>query len=222
MKRIMTPAWFTLPATRQRPGAHRAQHDARSGADTRPVNAPRSHANGEEHRRGPVVGGTLGRNALDGERMPRLRQRALQRRAVSGFTLIEIMVVVVILGILAAIAIPNILDNPEEARLTKARSDLRTIENALEMYKLDNFRFPTTEQGLEALVSEPTAPPEAPNYQAGGYLRSLPKDPWGNAYQYLGPQDSEGARPRILTLGADGRTGGEGADQDISNLDVAE
>lgn len=137
--------------------------------------------------------------------------------AESGFTLIEIMVVVVIIGILVAFAAPNVLNNPEQARVTKAESDIRTIENALEMYKLDNFRFPTTEQGLRALVEQPTAPPEAPNWKPGGYLRSLPRDPWGNDYEYYGPADSEGERPRIVTLGADGRRGGDGADRDISN-----
>jgi general secretion pathway protein G len=137
----------------------------------------------------------------------------------SGFTLIEIMVVVVILGILAAFVVPNVMDNPEKARITKAKHDLRTIENALEMYKLDNYRYPTTEQGLEALVEEPTAPPEPKNWKSGGYLKDMPTDPWGNPYQYLGPQDT-GGRVQILTLGADNRPGGEGQDADISNQDL--
>jgi general secretion pathway protein G len=141
------------------------------------------------------------------------------RSAAAGFTLIEIMVVVVILGILVAFAVPNILDNPERARVTKAESDIRTIENALEMYKLDNYRFPTTEQGLEALVEEPRTPPEPPQWKAGGYLRELPTDPWGNPYQYLGPEDADG-RPQILTLGADGRPGGEGPDADLYNYQL--
>ncbi|MGD8430115.1 MAG: type II secretion system major pseudopilin GspG, partial [Ectothiorhodospiraceae bacterium] len=99
------------------------------------------------------------------------RVQRLNRQAMSGFTLIEIMVVVVILGILAAFVVPNVMDNPEKARITKAKHDLRTIENALEMYKLDNYRYPTTEQGLEALVEEPTAPPEPKNWKSGGYLK---------------------------------------------------
>lgn len=142
-----------------------------------------------------------------------------QRHAAGGFTLIEIMVVVVILGILVAFAVPNIMDNPERARVTKAESDIRTIENALEMYKLDNYRFPTTEQGLQALVEEPTTPPEPPQWKQGGYLRELPSDPWGNPYQYLGPEDADG-RPQIVTLGADGRPGGEGPDADIRNYEL--
>ncbi len=151
-----------------------------------------------------------------------LTTRNARRRgghAHAGFTLIEIMVVVVMLGILVAFAVPNILDNPERARVTKAESDIRTIENALEMYKLDNYRFPSTEQGLEALVERPTAPPEPPEWKPGGYLRDLPRDPWGNRYQYLGPDDADG-RPRILTLGADGRRGGDGPDTDIGNFDT--
>ncbi|WP_435104225.1 type II secretion system major pseudopilin GspG [Arhodomonas sp. AD133] len=145
-------------------------------------------------------------------------RRHLSRYGQRGFTLIEIMVVIVILGILVAFAVPNIMDNPEEARLTKARHDLRTIENALEMYKLDNFRYPTSEQGLKALVEKPQSAPEPENWQSGGYLRELPSDPWGNPYQYLGPQDTDG-RVEIVTLGADGRPGGNGPNSDISNRD---
>ena len=99
--------------------------------------------------------------------------------AMRGFTLIEIMVVVVILGILAAIAVPRIMDRPDVARVTKARQDIRTIESALKLYRLDNFRYPTTEQGLEALVEKPTIPPEPKNWKPGGYLERLPTDPWG-------------------------------------------
>ncbi len=136
----------------------------------------------------------------------------------AGFTLIEIMVVVVILGILVTFAALNVLDNPEKARLTKARHDIRVLENALEMYKLDNFRYPTTDQGLEALVERPNSPPEPRNWQSGGYMKELPRDPWGNEYQYLGPDDAGGGI-RILTLGADNRPGGDGQDADISSQD---
>ncbi|WP_290651303.1 type II secretion system major pseudopilin GspG [Aquisalimonas sp.] len=142
-----------------------------------------------------------------GERPPR-RQ--------GGFTLIEIMVVVVILGILAAFAIPNIMDNPERARVTKAQHDIRTLESQLEMYRLDNHRYPTTDQGLQALVERPRSQPEPPNWKEGGYMRSVPSDPWGNEYQYLAPEDADG-RIKIYTYGADGRRGGEPA---ISNRDL--
>lgn len=148
-----------------------------------------------------------------------MKRNTRSMRAARGFTLIEIMVVVVILGILVAFAVPNIMDNPEKARLTKARHDLRTIENALEMYKLDNFRYPSSAQGLQALVEKPESSPEPENWQSGGYLRELPQDPWGNPYQYLGPEDTDG-RVEILTLGADNRPGGEGPNRDISNRDL--
>jgi general secretion pathway protein G len=152
--------------------------------------------------------------------MERLQQRHGSNKARSrGFTLIEIMVVVVILGILAAFALPNIMGNPEQARVTKAHHDIRALENALEMYRMDNFRYPTTDQGLEALVRQPTSQPEPRNWKAGGYMRSLPKDPWGNAYQYLAPEGDR-SRVRISTLGADGRPGGSGEDREISNLDL--
>lgn len=108
-------------------------------------------------------------------------------RRQTGFTLIEIMVVVVILGILAAIVVPRIMDRPEQARIIKAQQDIRTLETMLQAYKLDNFQYPSTEQGLEALVEKPTGLPEAKNWQAGGYLQRLPKDPWGNPYLYLRP-----------------------------------
>lgn len=140
---------------------------------------------------------------------------ALQR----GFTLIEVMVVVVILGILVAFAVPNIMDNPERARITKAEHDIRAIENALEMYRMDNFRYPTTDQGLRALVERPGAPPEPRNWKSGGYMRSLPSDPWGGEYQYRAP-DNQGERVRVYTYGADGRPGGEGENAEISNLDL--
>lgn len=151
--------------------------------------------------------------------MTKSYKRLQQANRQTGFTLIEIMVVVVILGILAAFAVPNIMDNPERARITKAEHDIRTIENALDMYRMDNFRYPTTDQGLEALVRRPTSPPEPPNWKSGGYMRSLPKDPWGNEYQYRAPEEA-GGRVHIYTYGADGRPGGDGADAQISNLDL--
>ncbi|MEN8178075.1 MAG: type II secretion system major pseudopilin GspG [Pseudomonadota bacterium] len=105
----------------------------------------------------------------------------------SGFTLIEVMVVVVILSILAAIVVPKIMDRPEQARITKAKNDIRAIEASLNLYRLDNMLYPTTDQGLEALVSKPSGSPEPKNWKEGGYLDRLPTDPWGNQYLYLNP-----------------------------------
>lgn len=140
------------------------------------------------------------------------RAAPLQR----GFTLIEIMVVVVILGILATFAVPRIMDNPEQARVTKAQHDLRTLEAQLEMYRLDNYRYPTTDQGLAALVERPRTEPEPRNWREGGYMRSIPTDPWGNAYQYLEPDDADG-RPLVYTFGRDGPERGRPA---ITNRDL--
>jgi general secretion pathway protein G len=108
-------------------------------------------------------------------------------RANQGFTLIEIMVVVVILGILAAVVVPRIMNRPDDARIARAKQDIRAIEGALNLYKLDNFYYPSTQQGIEALVAQPSGEPPAKNWKPGGYLGSLPKDPWGNPYQYLSP-----------------------------------
>ncbi|MCW8828447.1 MAG: type II secretion system major pseudopilin GspG [Gammaproteobacteria bacterium] len=132
-----------------------------------------------------------------------------------GFTLIEVMVVVVILGILAAVIVPKIMDNPDKARLVKARSDVQALKSALDMYKLDNFNYPSTDQGLQALVEKPSGSPEARNWKQGGYLDGLPADPWGNPYQYLSPGVHR--EVDIYSLGADGRPGGEGVNADIGN-----
>ncbi|MCJ7555705.1 MAG: type II secretion system major pseudopilin GspG [Gammaproteobacteria bacterium] len=132
-----------------------------------------------------------------------------------GFTLIEIMVVVVILGILAALVVPNILGNVDTARITAARQDLKAIESALDMYRLDNYTYPTSQQGLDALVTQP-ADPSIRNWRQGGYLKRLPKDPWGNPYQYLYP-GTQGEMD-IWSMGADGQIGGEGVTAaDIGN-----
>ncbi|MDR0770925.1 MAG: type II secretion system major pseudopilin GspG [Burkholderiales bacterium] len=124
-----------------------------------------------------------------------------------GFTLIEIMVVIVILGILAALILPKVIDRPDEARITAAKTDIGTLMSALKLYRLDNQRYPTTEQGLNALVARPAAPPEPPNWKPGGYLERLPQDPWGRPYQYLNP----GLRGEIdvFSLGADGKGDGD-------------
>jgi len=138
-------------------------------------------------------------------------------RHTGGFTLIEIMVVVVILGILAAIVVPRVMDNPDKARVVTAKQQIRTIETALNMYRLDNFKYPTTDQGLEALVSAP-ADASVKNFKQGGYMPKLPNDPWGNPFQYLNP----GTRGEIdiYSLGADGQPGGDGVDADIGSWDL--
>ena len=145
-------------------------------------------------------------------------KNALQRSSQRGFTLIEIMVVVVILGILAAVVVPRIMDNPGKARVAKAKQDIRQLESALELYKLDNFNYPSTQQGLDALVSKPSGDPQPKNYKQGGYIKSLPKDPWGNPYQYLSP----GVKGEIdvFSLGSDNKPGGEGAAADIGNWNL--
>ncbi len=135
------------------------------------------------------------------------------RRTQSGFTLIELMVVIVILGILAAIAVPRIMSKPDEARVQAARAEIAQLLQALDLYRLDNQRYPTTEQGLTALAVRPTAEPVPPNWKA--YLKQAPVDPWGRPYQYLAP----GVRGEIdvFSLGADGQPGGEGVNGDIGN-----
>ena len=139
-------------------------------------------------------------------------------RAARGFTLIEIMVVVAILGILAALVVPKIMGRPDEARIVAAKQDIAAIKQALNLYRLDNMRYPTTEQGLQALVERPTSGPIPANWKSGGYLERLPKDPWGAPYQYLSP----GVRGEadIFSLGADGATGGEGNDADIGSWEL--
>ncbi|MBW9265956.1 MAG: type II secretion system major pseudopilin GspG [Candidatus Thiodiazotropha sp. (ex. Lucinisca nassula)] len=131
-----------------------------------------------------------------------------------GFTLIEVMVVVVILSILAAIVVPKIMDRPEQARITKAKSDIRALEAALNLYRLDNMIYPTTDQGLEALVSKPTDSPEPRNWKEGGYLDRLPVDPWGNPYLFLSP-GTHGVID-IYSAGLDSQS----ADDDLGNWNL--
>ena len=135
----------------------------------------------------------------------------------SGFTLIEIMVVVVILGILAALVAPNVIRRIDDARVTKAKQDIRAYETALNLYRMDNFRYPTTEQGLQSLVTRPNDP-NIRNWKEGGYVDGLKKDPWGSDYLYIAP----GTRGEydLYTLGADGQPGGEGPDADIGNWNI--
>ena len=122
-----------------------------------------------------------------------------------GFTLLEIMVVIVILGILASLVVPNLMGNKEQADRQKAVSDIVALENALDMYKLDNNRYPTTEQGLEALVSKPQGEPEPRNYKSDGYIKRLPQDPWGGAYQLMSP--GEHGKIDVFSMGLDGEAG---------------
>jgi general secretion pathway protein G len=145
-------------------------------------------------------------------------QLRFPRRSAPGFTLIEVMVVVVILGILAAIIAPRIMSRPGEARITRAKQDIRGIEAALNLYKLDNFKYPTTQQGLEALVKRPYDLPSNANWKQGGYLDRLPKDPWGNPYKYLSPGTH--GEMDVFTLGADGVQGGEGENADIGGWQI--
>jgi len=137
-----------------------------------------------------------------------------------GFTLIELMVVMVILGILATMIVPRIMDRPEEARRTKAAIDIQALEQALKLYKLDNGQYPTTEQGLQALVEPPSAGRLARKWRKGGYLDKgkVPKDPWGNDFIYISPgihSDFD-----LMSYGPDGEAGGEDADADINNWEL--
>ena len=132
-----------------------------------------------------------------------------------GFTLLEIMVVIVILGILASLVVPNLMGNKEKADRQKAVSDITALENALDMYKLDNSIYPNTEQGLEALVSKPTSQPEPRNYRDDGYIKRLPQDPWNNDYQLVSP--GEHGKIDIFSMGLDGEAG---TDDDIGNWNL--
>lgn len=133
-----------------------------------------------------------------------------------GFTLVELMVVIVIIGLLATVVIINVLPSQDRAMTEKARADVAVLEQAVESYRLDNFSFPRTEDGLQALVAAPGGLQRPERYRPGGYVRRLPQDPWGNPYQYAQPGRRGGAFD-IWSFGADGREGGEGNDADIGN-----
>ncbi len=144
----------------------------------------------------------------------KLTQKSHQK----GFTLIEIMVVLVILGLLVAIVGPNILGRGDQARVTAAEAQLSNIANALDLYRLDNSHYPSTQQGLEALAEKPSGTPEPRNWNPDGYLKPIPLDPWGNEYQYVSP-GTEGPYD-LYSLGSDGQDGGEDTAADISVWDV--
>lgn len=135
-----------------------------------------------------------------------------------GFTLLEVMVVIVILGLLATLVLPRVLGRQDQAMVAKAKADVQALSTALKMYKLDNFTYPSTGQGLEALIKQPAGEPLAKNWKMGGYIERLPTDPWGNPYQYLSP--GEKMEIDVWSFGADGRTGGEGVDGEIGNWNL--
>jgi general secretion pathway protein G len=138
----------------------------------------------------------------------------INKQAQAGFTLVEVMVVVVILGILAAIIVPKIMSRPEQARIVKAKQDILAIQSGLDLYKLDNGMYPSTDQGLEALVTKPSSAPVPTNWKADGYLQKLPVDPWGEPYQYL----NENEKLKIFSYGPKGKEGGS----EIGNWNVDE
>lgn len=139
------------------------------------------------------------------------------RRVTAGFTLIEIMVVVVILGILAALVAPNVIRRIDDAQIAKAKQDIRSYETALSLFRMDNFKYPTTDQGLQALVTKPSDT-SIRNWREGGYINGLRKDPWGNDYKYQNP-GSHGEYD-LFTLGADDQEGGEGINADVGNWNI--
>jgi len=137
----------------------------------------------------------------------------LKSNAQRGFTLIELMVVLVIIGVLAALIVPNVLDRADDAKVTAARTDVSNIMQALKLYRLDNNRYPTTDQGLHSLIAKPTTEPMPQNWKP--YLEKLPNDPWGHPYQYLNPGVK--ADVDVMSYGADGQPGGEGKNADIGS-----
>ena len=139
----------------------------------------------------------------------------MKRRNNAGFSLVEILVVLVIMGLLISVVAPTVLNRADEARIQKAQADFKAIETALKIYRLDNFVYPTTEQGLEALVEASSLDPEPRNFKEGGYLEELPIDPWGRPYLYLSPGEHKNVD--IYSLGADGLSGGDGQNADVGN-----
>ena len=146
------------------------------------------------------------------------RRRSPYKFIARGFTLIEIMVVVVIMGILAALVVPKLMGRTDDARIVAARQDIATVMQGLKLYRLDNQRYPTTEQGLSALTAKPTSGPAANGWKTGGYLDKVPKDPWGNPYQYLSPGIK--GEVDVFSYGADGQPGGAANDADIGSWEL--
>ena len=146
--------------------------------------------------------------------------RTRPRSKTAGFSLVEILVVLVIMGLLISVVAPTVLNQADDARIKKAQADFKAIETALKIYRLDNFVYPSTEQGLEALVQPSSIEPQPRNFKSGGYLAEVPLDPWGRPYLYLSP--GENGEVDIYTLGADGLAGGEGQNADIGNWRAAE
>ena len=144
----------------------------------------------------------------------------MKTRNNAGFSLVEILVVLVIMGLLISVVAPTVLNRADEARVSKVLADFKNIETALKIYRLDNYAYPTTEQGLEALVEPSTLDPEPRNFKEGGYLEEVPIDPWGRPYLYLSP--GEHGDVDIYSLGADGLSGGEDQSLDIGNWKVEE
>ncbi len=140
-------------------------------------------------------------------------------RKQGGFTLIELMVVLVIIGVLVTVVVLNISDEPDKAKVLKVKADIKTLETALKMFKIDNGFYPTTEQGIEALIFEPTVGKLPTKYKEGGYIENLPLDPWDSEYMYLNP-GTKGRNYDLFSYGADGVEGGEGFDKDIGNWDL--
>ena len=143
------------------------------------------------------------------------KSRAAARHSELGFTLIEVMVVIAIIGIMATLIVPQIMSKPDEARVIAAKQDISSIVQALKLYRLDIGRYPTTEQGLAALVTKPTTEPIPQNWKSNGYVDRLPKDPWGFAYQYVNP--GMRAEIEVFSFGADNKPGGTGFDADLGN-----
>ena len=148
------------------------------------------------------------------------RQRTLRPARQRGFTLIEIMVVVIIIGLLAAVIVPSVINKVDEARVSKAKADIQSLETALTMYRLDNSKYPTTDQGLQALVVQPTDP-SIRHWKQGGYLQRISKDPWGADYVYAMP-GQHGKDYDLYTLGSDGQPGGDGTAADIGNWNIGD
>jgi general secretion pathway protein G len=164
-----------------------------------------------------------GPNRMNPHRDPqKISRRAVRgwRASAHGFTLIEIMVVVIIIGLLAAVIVPSVINKVDEAKAAKAKSDIQALETALTMYRLDNSKYPTTDQGLQALVQQPTDP-SIRHWRPGGYIQRISKDPWGTDYQYLLP-GTHGKEYDLFTLGADGQPGGDGPNADIGNWNIGD